>query len=166
MHSRFCGSRMSLLEDHCPSIGTALAWSGRGGSRGAGGWRRRGVAWLAGRVAEEAEEFGIRLEQHARVVGAQTRLIGLHRSIEGEELRIAAECLGEDPITLGIALAADLLTLRLRLRLQHGDIAIRPGADLLCSLQAERAELLRLALALGDHPLVDGLAVLLRQIGP
>ena len=38
-------------------------------------------------------------------------LVGLHRAVEGEEVRILAEGLGEDAVALGVALAADLLGL-------------------------------------------------------
>ena len=42
----------------------------------------------------------------------RSRFVGLHRAVEGEEIRIAAERLGEDAVALGVALAADLLGLR------------------------------------------------------
>src|ERR1700730_15923547 len=65
---------------------------------------------LARRIDEKAEEIRVRLHQHAReriLVGAQPRLIGLHRAIEGEEILVAAIRVGEDAVALGIAFAAD-----------------------------------------------------------
>ena len=66
---------------------------------------------LAARIAEIAEEIAIGLEHHAGVVVPQAGLVGLHRAVEGEEVGIVAEGLGEDAVALGIALAADLLGL-------------------------------------------------------
>src|SRR6516165_12676306 len=126
--------------------------------------RRVTFARLTRWVHEEAKEFGIGLEQHARVIGAQPGFVGLHRTIEGEEIGIAAIRLGENAIALGIALAARALALRLRLGDQHRDVAIRLGADLLRPLRALRTILCGLLLALGLHALVDRLAVLLRQV--
>ena len=51
------------------------------------------------------------------------------------------------------------------LRQQHGHVAVGSGSDLLAFLAALGAEFRRLALALGLHALVDGLAVLLGQVG-
>src|SRR5262249_48266887 len=84
------------------------------GRRGGRARRAAAVARLARRVAEVAEEVGIGLEQHARVVGAQARLIGLHRPIEREEVSVPSIRFGEDAIALGVALAARLLALGLR----------------------------------------------------
>src|SRR5262249_24389337 len=112
----------------------------------------------------ETKEFGIGLEQHARVVGAQPGFVGLHRTIEGEEVGIAAIGLGENAIALGIALAARTLAVRLRLGDQHRDVPIRLGADLLRLLRALRTILRGFLLAFGLHALVDRLAVLLRQV--
>ena len=52
-------------------------------------------------------------------------LVGLHRAVEGEEVRILAEGLGEDAVALGVALAADAArTSRLRLGDQHRHVAV------------------------------------------
>src|SRR4029079_13308597 len=67
---------------------------------------------LAGGIRKIAEEFGVRLDHHPRVVRAQPRLIGLHRAIEGEEVGIALEGFRKDAVALGIAFAAGLLGLR------------------------------------------------------
>src|SRR4051795_1757682 len=64
---------------------------------------------FAGRIGEEAEEFGIRPDHQPRIAGAQTRFIGLHRAIEGEEIRIPVIGVGKDAVAIGVALAADLL---------------------------------------------------------
>src|SRR5262249_57353596 len=100
--------------------------------------RRRRVAGLSAALArlarwihEVAEELRVGLEQHARVVGAQPRFVGLHRPIEREEVGIASVGIGKNAIALGITLAASPLALGLRLGEQHRDIAIRLGADLL-----------------------------------
>src|SRR5262245_10503505 len=138
----------------------------RGAARwGRGPGRCGAFAHLARRVDEVAEELRIRLEQHARIVGAHPRLVGLHRAVEREEVGIPTIGLGENAVTLAVALAAGLLTFRLRVGEQHGDLAIGLGADLLRALGALRAQLRRLLLALGLHALIDRLAVLLRQVG-
>ena len=77
---------------------------------------RRGAALplprgLPRRIDEVAEELRIRLQHHAGVVVLQARLVGLHRAVEGEEIRILAEGFGEDAVALAVALAADLLGL-------------------------------------------------------
>src|SRR5260370_42342784 len=103
----------------------------RGSTRGRRGGRGAALARLTRWIHEEAEEFRVGLEQHAGVAGFQARLVGLHRTVEREELGIPAEGFGEDAIALAIALAAGLLALRLRFGQQHRDIAVRPPADLL-----------------------------------
>ena len=61
---------------------------------------------MAGRIGEEAEELGIRPQQEAGVVGTEPGLVGRHRAVEGEEVRIPAIGLGEQAVALGIADAA------------------------------------------------------------
>src|SRR5260370_38382294 len=121
---------------------------------------------LAARIDEISEEIGVGVEQHARVVVAQPGLIGLHRAVEAEEVAVPAVGVGEDAVALGIALAANLLGPGGCVRDQHGDVAVGLGADFLRALAALGAELRRLALALGLHPLMDLLAVLAGQTGP
>src|SRR5580700_187211 len=70
---------------------------------------------LAVRITEIFEEIGIWPQHEPRVIGAQPRLVGLHGSVEGEEIRILAVGFGEDAVALGVALAARLLGLRGRL---------------------------------------------------
>src|SRR5215831_21210924 len=64
---------------------------------------------LAGGIAEILEEIGIRPQHQPGVAGAQSRLIGLHGTIEGEEIGILGIGLSEDAVALGIALATGLL---------------------------------------------------------
>ena len=59
------------------------------------------------------------------------RFVGLHGAVEGEEIRILAVGVGKDAVALGVALAADLLGLRIGFRHQHGHVAVGLGADLL-----------------------------------
>src|SRR5207302_2869836 len=94
----------------------------RTGERGLRSLLRGPLTSLSGRVAEEAEKARIRRQQHTRVASVQAILIGLHGSIEREEIRVTTIGLGIDAVALGIALAARLLALRLRLRDQHGHV--------------------------------------------
>src|SRR5262245_26954798 len=102
--------------------------------------RRRGPV-LAGWIGEETEEVGIRPQHHAGVAVPEALLIRLHRAIEGEEVRILAERLGEDAVAFGIALAADLLALGLRIRQKHRHVAVGASLNLLLALGAVGAEL-------------------------
>src|ERR1700688_4709395 len=120
---------------------------------------------LAGRVAEELEEVGIRPQQEAGVAALQPVLIGRHRAVEREEIRVLAIGLGEQPVALAVTLAAHLFGGRIGFGDDDGGLAIGAGADLLRLLAALRAEFGGLALPFGLHALVDGLAVLLRQVG-
>src|SRR5260370_35044271 len=130
--------------------------------------RRRGarcriaLARLARWIDEEAEELGIGLEQHTRIVGPQPVLVRLHRAIEREEVRIAAVSLGENAVALGVAFAAGALALRLRLGRQHGGVASRLGAKFLRLLAAPSTVLRLRLLALGLHALGARLPALLR----
>ena len=54
------------------------------------------AAQLAGKIAEEAEEFAVGRQDHGGVIAAEGFAIGLHGALEGEELDILAERLGED----------------------------------------------------------------------
>src|SRR5581483_4289709 len=117
------------------------------------------------RIAEVAEEIGIGLEQEAGIAAFQAVLIGRHRAVEREEVRVLAIGFGKQPVALGVALAAGLLSLGVRLGHDHGRLAVGVGADLLRLLPALGAEFGGLALALGLHPLVHRLAVRFRQVG-
>src|SRR5882757_7544765 len=64
--------------------------------------RRRGPR-TAGRAAEISEEFGVGPQQEPGVAALQPVFIRRHRAIEGEEIRILAVGLGEQPVALGIA---------------------------------------------------------------
>src|SRR5579883_2833387 len=98
--------------------------------------RRRGRR----RRRKKAEEIRFRTEHEARVAGFERRLIGLHRAVEGEEVRVLAIGFGEDAVALGVALAANLLGFLLRLGDRHRDLAIGFGLDLLALLRALRAK--------------------------
>ena len=120
---------------------------------------------VAGRVGEILEELAVRRQQHARVRRLHALLVGLHRAVEAEEVRIAVERIGEDAVALGVALAAHALALAGGLGLDDGDLAIGVGADAVGCARAFGAELGRLALALGAHAVEDVLGVLLGQVG-
>src|SRR5512135_2757946 len=113
-------------------------------------------------VAEILEKVAARRKHHGRVVARKRVLIGLHRTIEAEEVGILAEGLTEDARLFRIALAAQNLRLARRFRRQHGDLACGARADALRCLVAFGAVLRRLALAFLLHALVDGKAVGLR----
>src|SRR4029077_13639373 len=92
-------------------------------------------------------------------------LIRAHRAVEREEIGVLAIGLGEQPVALAVAGAADLLGGRIGFGDNDGRFAIRVGPDLLRLLATLRAEFGGFALPLGLHALVDRLAVLFRQIG-
>src|SRR2546423_13898522 len=120
---------------------------------------------MAGRIGEEAEEFGIRPQQEAGVVGTKPGLIGRHRAVEGEEFRILAIGLGEQAVAFSVADAAGLLGGRIGIGDDNGRFTIGLGADLLRLLAALGTEFLGLPLTFGLHALVDRQAVLFRQVG-
>src|SRR6516162_2599794 len=92
--------------------------------------RRRGFRRRR-RRREVAEEVRLRTDQRPRLTVGETVLIGLHRAVEGKELRVRAVGLGEDAVALAVALAADLLRLLLGLRGDDRHLPIRLGLDLL-----------------------------------
>src|SRR5262249_26702386 len=96
--------------------------------------RKTVAAVLAGRIPEKPKEIRIGLEQHARIVGAQARFIGLHGTIERKEVRILSESFSVDAIAFRIALSADLLAFGLRFGEQAGHVAIRFRSYLLAPL--------------------------------
>src|SRR6516164_1710847 len=69
----------------------------------------RSSATLAARIAEVLEEIRLRPQHQTGIVGTQAGLVGLHRAVKGEEAGILAVGLGEDAVSLGVALAARLL---------------------------------------------------------
>src|SRR5260370_18476893 len=101
---------------------------------------------LAARIDEISEEIGVGVEQHARVVVAQPRLIGLHRAVEAEEVPVPAVCVSEDAVALGVALAPNLLALRGCIGDQHRDVPVGLGADFPRALASLRAKLRHLPL--------------------
>src|SRR5215831_16485665 len=90
---------------------------------------RCGAPVLARRIAEETEEVRIRREQHVRIAFLQSLLVGLHRSIEREEVRVPTIGFRENAVALGVAFAAGALAGRSRLGNKHGHVAIGLGAD-------------------------------------
>src|SRR5262249_23224444 len=97
-------------------------------------------------IAEVAEEIGIGLQQEGGVAGLPAVLIGRHRAIEREEIRVLAIGFGEQAVALGVAFAAGLFGLGVRLGHDHRRLAVGVGADLLGFLPALGAELGGLAL--------------------
>src|SRR5262249_22127640 len=129
------------------SEGRLLFWR-----RGRGRRRTRCVSTrLARRIAEVAEEIRIGPQQEARVGALEPVFISRHRAVEGEEIGILAVSLGEQAVALGIALAANLLGLRIGLGDDHGRLAVGIGADLLRLLAALGTEFGGLALPFGLH---------------
>ena len=100
-----------------------------------------------------------------RIASLQRGLVSLHRAIEGEELRIGAIGLGEDPVTLAVAFTADLFRLLLSRRNRHCHLAIRLRLDLGALLRALRAVGGRALLTLGLHAAKHGFRVFLGQVG-
>src|ERR1700674_5240790 len=125
--------------------------------------RRRRLAALG--IVEVAEEVGVGRQQEPRIVLLQARLVGLHRAVEGEEVRVPPVGFGEDAVALGVAFAAHLLAARRGVGDEHGDVAVGARPDALGELAAAAADLGGLALALGLHALEHRLAVGLGQVG-
>jgi plasmid stability protein len=82
-------------------------------------------------LVEIAEEIAIRREDDGRVFALQRCRIGVHRTVEAEEVRILSEGLGKDAILLGVALAAGDLTLPSRLGADDSRVAVGLAADFL-----------------------------------
>src|SRR6478609_8947319 len=97
--------------------------------RGLSLWFRRGR--LAGRVGEVAEEFRVGPQQVAGVTLLQAVLVGRHRPVEGEEVRVLSIGFGEQTVTLTVAGAADRFGLAVGVRDDHGRFTIGLGADFL-----------------------------------
>ena len=96
-----CSAGASPTEaDACGSGAAAggVAASGAGlAPAGAVGCSPRLRAWrrVTHCVVEILEELGIGTEQQPGIARLQRRLVGLHRAVEGEEVRILAEGLGD-----------------------------------------------------------------------
>src|SRR6185437_361209 len=95
-----------------------------------GGYRRLG-ARFAGWIVEEAKETSVWLEQKARVGMLEASLVSLHGAIEGEEVRVFVECVGEDLVAGSVALTTDLLGLGGGVGHQHGHLTVGARADFL-----------------------------------
>jgi hypothetical protein len=90
-------------------------------------------------TAEILKELSVWLEQHSCVFSGKALLIGLDRSVESEEITITIEGGGENGIALGIAVAANLFGLGVRLCDEDGYFAISARADLLSALVSKGA---------------------------
>src|SRR5665213_4486315 len=117
--------------------------------------RRSGRGRHTRRTVEEPEEIRVRPQQEAGIVTLQSVLIGRHRTIEREEVRILAIGFGEQPVALAVAVAACLFGLRVGFGDDHGGFAVGVGPDLLRLLSALGAEFGGFALPLGLHALID-----------
>ena len=95
----------------------------------------------------------------------ETLFVGLDGAVEGEKFLIPIERRGKHSVALCITLAANLLSFGVRLCDEDADFSISTRLDLLGALIANGTKLRSLALALGLHALINGLAVLLRQVG-
>src|SRR5271165_6474851 len=129
------------------------------GRRRRRGGRRRSL-WRRRRRGEVTEEVRLGAHQRPGLPVLESALVGLHRAVEGEELRVGAVGLGEDAVAFAVALAADLLGLLLRLGGDDGDLAVRLRPDLLSLLRALRAIGGRALLPLGLHAVEHRLGIL------
>src|SRR6478752_8178058 len=84
--------------------------------------------WIAFRpsclTAQILKELSVWLEQHSCVFSGKALLIGLDRSVESEEIAITIEGGGKNGIALGVAVAANLFGLGVRLCDEDGYFAI------------------------------------------
>src|SRR5258708_3122437 len=85
---------------------------------------------LAGRIAKIAEEVGVGPQHHAGIAVLQSGLIGLHRTIEGKEVRVLAVGLGEDPVARRVTFTASLFGPRGCVGDEHRYVAVRARLDL------------------------------------
>ena len=100
-------------------------WASSGvGSAGAWDVHRRFAPAPDRCIIEILEELRVGAQQQPRIAGPQRAFVGLHRTVEGEELRVLVEGLGEDAVPLGIARAADALRFAGGVGLDHGDLAV------------------------------------------
>jgi hypothetical protein len=97
------------------------------------------LSGLPALTAEILKELSVWLEQHSCVFSGKALLIGLDRSVESEEITITIEGGGENGIALGIAVAANLFGLGVRLSDKDGNFAISARADLLSALVSKGA---------------------------
>src|SRR5882757_3679346 len=79
---------------------------------------------MPGRIGEEAEELRIRPQQETGIARLEPVLVGGHRAVEREKIRILAIGLGEQPVTLGIAGAPRLFSGRIGLGDDDGRLTI------------------------------------------
>src|SRR5258706_1095430 len=118
---------------------------------------------MAGGVAEELEEVGVRPQQEAGVVAFQAVLVCRHRAIEREEIRILAVGFGEQPVAFAVARAAYLFGGRIGFGDDDGGFAIGLGPCLLALLATLGPEFSGLPMPLRSPPRLDLLAVHYRQ---
>src|SRR5581483_11323279 len=131
----------------------------------------QGARWLMlgparGGLAEIAEEFAVRRKHIGRVRWRQGVLIGLHGSVEGEEVGILAVGFAQNTRFFRVTLPVEDLRFAIGFGRQDRDLAVGARLDALGNLGALRPVFVGLALALLNHAAVDRLAVLRRQIRP
>src|SRR5271165_3109337 len=119
--------------------------------------------WLRARLQEPHEVSVGAYNHRGRRVGERA-FVGLQRAIERIERRVSRKRFGERPVGLGVAFAAGDRCGALRFREDNGAVMVGAGLDLLRPLEALSAKLLRLALPLRFHAVVDRLAGLERQV--
>ena len=84
------------------------------------------------------EEVRLRTDESPRPPVGEAILIGLHRAVEAEKFGIRAIGLGEDAVTLAVALAADLVGLLLSLGGDDRNLSVGLRLDLLALLRPLR----------------------------
>src|SRR5690606_6354639 len=112
-----------------------------------------------------AEELAVRRHDHSRVVALQALLIGFHRAIKSEELRVARVGRTIDLVALCVALAAENLCAPLCFGECHRRFTVGTAANALRLFITLRSDFRSLTLTFRLHALIDRLAVLLRQVG-
>ena len=119
----------------------------------------------AARLAEKAEEFRGRAEDHAGIRRLQARLVSLHGPVKCEEIGVLIIGLGENTVSFGIAFAACLVGLALRGGTQHHHVTVGLGANPLRGFGTLRPEFSRLAGAFRPHTVENTVRDLLGQVG-
>src|SRR5262249_4267053 len=114
---------------------------------------------------EEAEEATLGVEDERGRAAVERVAVGLHRTIEGEELLVLPKGVCVDPDALCITIAPHSLAVPLRLGKDHGTFTVRVGADGLRRLGTLATVLRRLLFTFRLHAGEDRLAVLFRQVG-
>src|SRR2546427_907682 len=106
-------------------------------------------------AAQSLEEVAPRVDDHQVGLAAKARPIRTEAAIEGSELRVAPERLGEQLRRFRIAVALHLLRVAIRLGDDHLALPVGVGANLFALCRAGGAQFVGDALALGLHPAID-----------